>query len=246
MRPQARQALDVPAGEVHHYRLRHVIEVVAGGQAGASAFPRLIVHELPPEHPAVGAGAGVLRDRGHLVHAQAHLGEGPLTVFYALLRAEILHDPQAGRAVSRYAFIQGYAHEADPVPPTEQLREDAERDHAVLPAGHGDADGVPALQRDLPAHFPADPPLHVRAEMLGAQMGAVVAHERDRRLPADVASHSERPLSSFSWSVSMRYSIFLASSFGGMLSIEMYIARPPSSSRLISVRTSPSLARSEM
>ena len=136
-------------------------------------------------------------------------------------------DVDAGRAVPLDALVYRYRMDLDAVPGPEHGRYHPERDHAVLPAGDGDRYPVAAVDAYLLADLPLHPLVHVAHEVLGAEVGPVVADERDRLAAAEVAPHR----SSLPEELSRRDSIFSESTFEGMPGREIRVVLPLESLR---------------
>ena len=194
VRGHARQALHVPADEVHQHGLCRVVQVVAGRQVLGADVPGLAVHEHPAEHSAVGARAGPLATRGDAVHGDAQLGERADVQLHAVGGAEPPDHVDARGAVALYALVYRYGVDLHAVRLVEDGRQHPQGDHAVLPAGHRHRHAVAARQVGLLADLALDPPVDVAQEVLRAQVRPVVPDERDRVAPADVAARHPRRL----------------------------------------------------
>ncbi len=155
--------------------------------------------------------------------------------------AETADDVDAGRPVALYPLVDRDGVDLHPVPGAEDRGQHLEGDHAVLASGDRHGDPVPRIRADLLPDLLLDALVDVAHEMVGAQVGPVVADEGHRLGPAQVALHSDpsRDLPS------RRLSIFSLRTFEGIPGRVIIVVLPPESFRT-TVRMTPSFSMSCM
>ena len=116
------QPLYIPSGEIHHYRLRHIVQVVSGGKVLCTDLVGHVVHAFPPEYAAVRARAVLPGMRGDLVHGEVHrLPERSDMQGDVVVPAVSLDDVDARRPVSPDPLVYGDAVDLHILPLLESL-----------------------------------------------------------------------------------------------------------------------------